>query len=85
MRLSLYLVVVAILSGCSFSRSQEMSGESTLGGTISGPILSAEDQLTAQDALIRRQEEELRSQARELDDLKRQEYHNQRVRKYETR
>ena len=79
------IVVAALMAGCSSGGSQVPSSNVTLGGTISGPIASAEDQIAAQDELIRRQEEEFRRQALELQDLKRQEYHNQRVRKYEIR
>jgi len=55
---------VGVISGCSSNRGQT----------------SAEQNVEAQDELIRRQDEERKRQERELEDLKRQKYHDDYIR-----
>ncbi len=57
-------------------------------GALSGAAIgnaqdSSEDQIRTQEEVLERQEEEIRRQRREVEDLKRQQYHNDRFRSYD--
>ena len=57
-------------------------------GALSGAAIgnaqdSNEDQMHTQEEVLERQEEEIRRQRREVEDLKRQQYHNDRFKRYD--
>jgi hypothetical protein len=73
-------VAVVPLAGCS-SEGARPGPDST---AISvGTSDNKQAKLAAQEEIIRRQQEEIKRQQRELDQLRQQEYYNERLKKYE--
>ena len=70
-----------IFIGCSGPASTVDTGLSEQPLDMSD--LSHEEKVSAQEEIIRRQEEELKRQQRELEDLKRQEFYNKSMKRFE--
>jgi hypothetical protein len=55
------------------------------GGMVGSEAKTADEIIEQQEEILRRQTKEIERQNREIEDLRRQEYHNQRLREFEGR
>lgn len=81
----------AIIGNQVDGRSGEGAAIGAVAGAATGAVVghaeerNFEETIAEQQEIIRRQEEEIRRQDRELEDLRRQQFHNESLRRFEAR
>ena len=81
-KLMLFVVVAGVIGSTAIGCGPAHKNP-PIGGTIAGDTASSpEDLIIQQREILRRQEQEKARQQRELEDLRRQEYYNDRLKQY---
>ena len=86
MRVGILLCCLGLLLGCSVSEeiySPGVEGGVTAVGAEGMEDKTFEEKVAIQEEIIRRQEAEIERLGRELEDLRRQKFHNEALRRYE--
>lgn len=74
---TLFLCILSAVSiGCSSSTGRDNSNSTLLGGSFKDSQAQIEPKTTEEERFIERQKAELEKQAKEIEDLKRQKYHD---------
>jgi hypothetical protein len=71
-----FCCLLAVSIGCSSSAVVEDSNSTLLGGGFKDSQSQLEPETTEEERFIKRQKAELEKQAKEIEDLKRQKYHD---------
>ena len=87
LKLSLLVVVVSSFMACSKPPpiDPSMPGNGVYIGNEERKEAQSDDIIAKQEEILRRQREEMLRQKRELEDLRRQEYQNRQLKKFEKR
>jgi predicted ribosome quality control (RQC) complex YloA/Tae2 family protein len=81
------IVVAIAISGCSSDKSADYYDDYLYerGQQPDNDDQTHEEKVAEQKEIIRRQEDEIKRQDRELEDLRRQQFHNQSLKRYSVR